>query len=79
MGIFDKARKLATPENLERAKRLVTDENVDRAASAIKGVAPGKVDRFVDRAAEKAKDLNGDEGTGPGEGRGAPDPRAPQR
>lgn len=61
MGLGDmlgKAKRLATPENIERARRLATDENVDAVARKVKRVAPGKADGLVDKAAERAKKLN---------------------
>ncbi|MCA5894021.1 hypothetical protein LEP48_11780 [Isoptericola sp. NEAU-Y5] len=53
-----------TPESsgldglIAKAKALATDENLDKAADAIKKVAPDKVDRHVDSAAEQAKKYN---------------------
>ncbi|GAA1736938.1 hypothetical protein GCM10009809_35180 [Isoptericola hypogeus] len=45
-GLFDKAKKLAT------------DENIDKVAEQVKKVAPEKYDGHVDKAAEEAKKRN---------------------
>ncbi|AEG44418.1 hypothetical protein [Isoptericola variabilis] len=56
--MLDKAKGLATPENIEKVKSLATDENVDTVADKIKEFAPDRVDGLVDKAADQAKRLN---------------------
>ncbi|SKC71649.1 hypothetical protein [Krasilnikoviella flava] len=62
-GLFDKAK--------EKAKELATDENIDKAAEQVKKATPDNVDGYVDKAAAEAKKRNDDgpaarPGGGPG-------------
>lgn len=60
MGLFDKARDMATdPENVEKAKELLTDENVDAATEKLKDIAPDQADGAIDGLADKAKEFGG--------------------
>lgn len=62
MGLFDKAKEMATdPENVAKAKELLTDENVDAAAEKLKELAPEQARGAVDGLAAKAKEWGGAE------------------
>lgn len=43
---------------VDQAKGLLTDERIDSASGAIQEKTPDNIDKMVDQAAAKAKDLN---------------------
>ncbi|GAB4085855.1 hypothetical protein GCM10028784_24850 [Myceligenerans cantabricum] len=62
MGLFDKAKELATdPATIAKVRELATDENVDKVTDKLKDVAPEQARGAIDGLAGKAKEWGGED------------------